>query len=191
MAGVYYNLADLAKSRKTYTEALRLAQQANADRAVKAEILYQMADIDLQSLDWRQALRIYEQLRTLQPEDRRARFNIIELNLRLGQEAQSLAELNNYLSFLSNRGERRQIFGFLEELVREMPDHAVLRRPLAEAYRQTGRKEDAISQYDAIGEIYLDRGNRPAAIQAIETILNMEPKDKEQYQQLLDNIRGT
>jgi tetratricopeptide (TPR) repeat protein len=191
MAGVYYNLADLAKSRKTYTEALRLAQQANADRAVKAEILYQMADIDLQSLDWRQALRIYEQLRTLQPEDKRARFNIIELNLRLGQESQAISELNNYLSYLSNRGERRQIFTFLEELVREIPDQAAVRRPLAEAYRQIGRKEDAISQYDAIGEIYLDRGNRPAALQAIETILRLEPKDKEQYQQLLENIKGT
>ena len=38
-----------------------------------------MADIDMQRLDWRQALRIYEQLRTLEPDDPSVRKSLIEL----------------------------------------------------------------------------------------------------------------
>jgi tetratricopeptide (TPR) repeat protein len=67
LAGIYYNMADFNMARKTYTEALRMAQQSQTDRATRVQILHRMADIDLQSLDWRQALRIFEQIRTLSP----------------------------------------------------------------------------------------------------------------------------
>ncbi len=95
LAEVYYSLADLNMARKTYTEALRTAQQANVDRSLRVRILHRMADIDVQSLDWRQALRVLEQIRTLQPDDFEARSQIIQLNIRLGQEPQALAEVDN------------------------------------------------------------------------------------------------
>ena len=69
LAEAYYSLADLATARLTYTRALRYAQQINVERSVKVNILRRMADIDMQSLDWRQALRVFEQVRTLEPED--------------------------------------------------------------------------------------------------------------------------
>ncbi len=71
-ADVYYDLADLDKSRKTLDEALALAQQSKIDRSWQVRILHRMADIDLQSLDWRQALRIFEQIRNLQPDDEKS-----------------------------------------------------------------------------------------------------------------------
>jgi len=37
-----------------------------------------MADIDVQSLDWREALRIYEQIKTMKPDDPRARASLID-----------------------------------------------------------------------------------------------------------------
>ena len=63
LANIYYRLAELDLARKTYTSALHLAQQDGANPAWSVEkLMRRMVDIDMQRLDWRQALRIYEQL---------------------------------------------------------------------------------------------------------------------------------
>ena len=102
LADIHYRLAELDDARKTYTKALRFVQQANADRSWNIHILQRMADIDMQKLDWKQAVRVFEQIRTLRPDDEGVRKNLIELNLRLGQPAQAYAELENYLAFLQS-----------------------------------------------------------------------------------------
>jgi tetratricopeptide (TPR) repeat protein len=81
LADIYYRLAELDMARKTYTTALRVVQQANADRNWNIHILQRMADIDMQRLDWKQAIRVYEQIRTLRPDDQGVRKNLIELSL--------------------------------------------------------------------------------------------------------------
>ena len=85
LAEVYFSMADLNLARKTYTEALRVAQQANVDRSLRIEVLHRMADIDMQCLDWRQALRIYEQIRTVKPDDERARLSLVDLKSTTGE----------------------------------------------------------------------------------------------------------
>ena len=70
LAEVYYRLAELDMARQdTYTTALHFVQQSNADRSWNVSILQRMADIDMQRLDWKQAVRVYEQIRTLRPDD--------------------------------------------------------------------------------------------------------------------------
>lgn len=189
-ADVYYTLADLEKARQTYEQALQLAQQAHVDRRWQARILHRIADIDLQSLDWRHALHVYEQIRALQPEDEKARFNLIELSFRLGQESRALAELDNYLAFLASKGLRAQGVHFLETLTNEYPNRPGLRRRLAEHYQHMGRKDDAIAQLDAIGETLLQTGDVSGAIQVIETILALKPENAGKYQRLLSQLRG-
>jgi tetratricopeptide (TPR) repeat protein len=132
MAGVYYDLAELERARQTYAEALRIADQAGLATGVKAQILHQMADIDLQSLDWRQALRLYEQIGELQPGDQRAWASLVELNFRLGQEARALIALKRYLDYLASQDQGDLAVPFLEGLVNENPDQPALRRMLEE-----------------------------------------------------------
>lgn len=189
LASVYYSLADLNMARKTYTEALRTAQQAKVDRSLRIKILHRMADIDLQSLDWRQAMRVLEQIRTLQPDDQETRTQLIQLNLRLGQEQQALAELDNYMAFLSSVNQVASLAPMLETLIAENPDRIPLRRRLVDLYRHLGRPADAITQLDAIGDILLEAGDRAAAIQTVEIILSMNPPNKSEYQQLLEQLR--
>jgi tetratricopeptide (TPR) repeat protein len=189
LAAVYYSLADLNMARKTYTEALRTAQQAKVERSLRVKILHRMADIDLQSLDWRQAMRVLEQIRTLQPDDQETRSQLIQLNLRLGQEQQALAELDNYMAFLSSANQIDALAPVLENLVTENPERIPLRRRLVDLYRHLGRTSDAITQLDAIGDILLEAGDRAAAIQTVETILSLEPPNKLEYQQLLEQLR--
>ncbi len=190
LGDVYYNLADLDMTRKTYTEALRLAQQAQVDRSWRVKLLHHMADIDLQSLDWRQAIRIFEQIRTLQPDDFKARSNLIELNFRLGQEQVALSELDNYLAYLTGTRKKDKAVSYLEELYKENPERIAVRSRLADSYAQSGRVQEAIEAYDAVGEALLEAGDQPGAIRAIEAILALNPPNKAEYQNLLNQIRG-
>jgi tetratricopeptide (TPR) repeat protein len=190
LADVYYSLADLGMTRKTYTHALRLAQQANASSAIKVKVLHRMADIDMQSLDWRQALRVYEQVRTLAPDDELSRTNLLDLNLRLGQEDAAMAELDNYVTYLRGQNRGEQAIEYLERVINENPNLAAPRRRLSEAYQAVGRVEDAITQLDAAGEIYLEAGNRDAAVETIMAILALNPPNAADYQRALAEIRG-
>lgn len=188
-ADVYYALADLEKSRRTLADALRVAQQSRVDKAWQVKILHRMADIDLQSLDWRQAVRIFEQIRNLQPDDEKSRASLVDLNSRLGQDDRAQAELDNYLTYMAGKGQRERAIKFLENLVREDPSRTWTRRRLAEFYQALGRNADAISQWDALGDLLVDEGNVPGAIQAIETIMSLRPPNLAEYQRLLVQLR--
>ncbi|OGO26035.1 MAG: hypothetical protein A2W33_02550 [Chloroflexi bacterium RBG_16_52_11] len=189
LAEVYYNLADLENSRKTYAEAIRLTQQNNLDRAWTVKILHRLADLSLQSLDWRQGLKAYEQICMLSPTDEKARASMVEINYRLGQQSKAIAELDNYLNYLNNQGQREKILGFLEYLANEAPGIIPVRHRLADQYRRLGRVEDAVVQLAAITDLHLQAGDKDNAIKTIEEILAMKPADVSKYQQTLFQIK--
>ena len=189
LAELYYRQADLDQARKTYTTALRFCQQANVNSDWNVRILRNMADIDMQHMDWRQACRLFEQIRTIHPDDREARQNIIELNLRLGQPIQANDEVEKYISHLDSAGRRSEALAMLEGLRDEYPQQAVLRRSLAEEYRLAARKNDAVAELDALGKISLDQGDTKGAIQAIETIVSIGPPNLERYRLALANLK--
>ena len=191
LADIYYRLAELDNARRTYTKALRFVQQANADRSWNVHILQRMADIDMQKLDWKQAIRVYEQIRTLRPDDEGVRRNLIELNLSLGQPAQANAELENYLMYLQTSGRSGQGTKFIEELLQDRPQDFVLRRALAQQYQQAGRVEDAVNQLDSIADSFLNSGRKEEAIVTINQILLMNPPTAEQYRQLLMQLQSS
>jgi predicted Zn-dependent protease len=148
-----------------------------------------MGDIDMQRLDWKQALRVYEQIRTLRPDDAGVRKNLIELALRLGQPAQANAELENYLMYLQTSNRGGQGVTFIEELLQERPDDSVLRRALAQQYQQAGRIEDAVAELDGVAESFLNLGSKEEAMMIINQILLMNPPNAEQYRQLLMQLQ--
>ena len=189
LANIYYRLAELDLARKTYTTALHLAQQDGANPTWSVKLMRRMVDIDMQRLDWRQALRIYEQLRTLEPNDASVRKSLIELNIHLNQLPQATAELDGFLTHLESTGRRADVIPFLEEMIKENPKQAILRRALAEEYRQAERIPDAVTQLDALGNILLSAGDREGAIRILETILALNPPNSKDYQSLLVKIK--
>lgn len=188
LADLYYRLAELDMARKTYTTALRLVQQANADRAWNVHILQRMADIDMQRLDWKQALRVYEQIRTLRPDDQGARKQLVELFMRMSQTQQATAELEGYFTYLDSNGKSNDSLPFLEDLIKDYEDELLFKRLLADRLNHTGRQEEAISQLDALGESLLQNGKKKEAIEVINQILLMNPPNAEDYRQLLGQI---
>ncbi len=188
LADVQYRLAQLDLARGTYEKALRLAQQTNADASWSPRILKQMADIDLQRLDWRQALRVYEQLRTISPDDEITRTRMIELNVRLGQNNQAAAELDKYLSFLLDRAKPEAAITYLEGLVEENEEMAFARNRLAELYQNSGRNQAAVDQWDKVAELMVVRGDLEKAKEAIRAILLLNPENADQYRAALQQL---
>jgi tetratricopeptide (TPR) repeat protein len=188
LADVYYRQAQLDKARSTYESAMRLTQDSEVDAAWTVQILHQMADIDLQRLDWRKALRVYEQLRTLAPDDETARLNLVQLNVRLGQEAKANTELDNFLSFLNSRSRDQDAANFLTNLVNENPSFILANRRLAEAFQQNGQREEAIRQWNKVGELLVDSGDREGAKAAVRAILALNPPNAERYQNFLKRL---
>ncbi|HUF00177.1 MAG TPA: tetratricopeptide repeat protein [Anaerolineales bacterium] len=190
LADTHYRLAELDMARKTYTTALRVVQQASADRNWNIHILQRMADIDMQRLNWKQAIRIYEQIRTLRPDDEGVRKNLIELSLRMGQPAQANAEIESYLTYLQSHNRSEEGIRFVEELLIERPNDVVLRRALAQLYQQAGRVEDAVAQLDSLAESLLGMSQKEEAMVVINQILLMGPRNAEQYRQLLMQLQS-
>jgi tetratricopeptide (TPR) repeat protein len=190
LANIYYRLAELDMARKTYTAALHLAQQDGASPAWSVKLMRRMVDIDMQRLDWRQALRIFEQLRTLEPDDTAVRKSLIELNIHLIQLPQATAELDGFLTHLESSGRRGEIIPFLEELVKENPKQGILRRALAEEYRQVNRIPEAVTQLDALGNLLLTAGDREGAIRIVETIISLNPPNSKDYRALLLKLKS-
>ncbi|MEK6751536.1 MAG: tetratricopeptide repeat protein [Chloroflexota bacterium] len=190
LAAIHYRLAELDMARKTFTIALRLVQQGNASRDWNTHILQRMADIDLQRLDWKQALRIYEQIRTLAPDDDAARKQIIELNLRMAQPDKALSELENYINHLESQNKNELAITFLEELVKDHEDQPLLKRTLAAQLHHTGRTAEAVTLLDVLGEVLVEKGDREGAMDAINQIVLMNPPTVEDYRQLLKQMRS-
>lgn len=188
LADVYYRLAQLDKARDTYEKALRQAQGAEMDAAWNVQILHQMADIDMQRLDWRKALLVFEQLRTLAPNDETARLNLVQLNLRLGQEAKANGELDNFLSYLNSRSRDDDAGNFLVTLADENPRFTLGHRRLAEYYQQMGKREEAIRAWNKVGELLVEAGDREGAKVAVRAILALNPPNPERYQQFLKRL---
>ena len=188
LAEIYYRLAELDMARKTYTTALRLVQQANADRQWNVHILQRMADIDMQRLDWKQAVRVFEQIRTLRPDDQASRQQLIELYMHMGQQAQVTAELENFITYLDSKGKGNDALPFLEDLIKEHEDQLAFRKLLAQQLHHLGRTEEAVAQLDALGESLLTNGKKKEAVEVVNQILLMNPPNAEDYRQLLAQI---
>jgi len=190
LANVHYQLAELDAARQTYMAALHLAQKAPTDRSWNVQILYKIADIDMQRLNWRQAIRVFEQIRTLEPEDFKARSSLVELNFRLGQDAAALAEVDGFVALLENSGKAAKAVDFLKRLIAEQPDCVDLRKRLADLYIRHRRVNEAVEQLDWIANRLLDAKNVRGAMNVLQTIIELNPPEVASYREALQKLKN-
>lgn len=188
LGNAHSQLAELEQARVTYQEAMRLAQRLNVPPEKRTEILHRMADIDLSRLDLRQAQRTYEQIRTLLPNDERARRSLVDINYRLNNPVEAVKEMDGLLRIYAQSKRGDQIISTLEQFVANRPSDMALRSRLAAVYRQINRRPDAIAQLDALGELQLEAGLYQDACATIKLIIAMQPADTEQYRNLLTQL---
>ncbi len=138
LADIHYQQTDLEAARKVLTDAFGASQQNSTNRDLGVQILGRIADIDLQRLDWRQAIKVYEQVLDLSPEDMSARENLVKLNLKLNQVDQAQVELESWVN-APGKNKREEIISFLKKLVTEFPREEMLQRILADQVNQRSR----------------------------------------------------
>lgn len=190
LAAIYNRLAELDMARKTFTRALRVAQQGKTSQEWNVHILQRMADIDLQRLDWKQALRVYEQIRTLTPDDETARKQLVELNLRMAQTEKAMSELENYTSHLESQHKNDIAILFIEDLIKEHNNQPLLQRALAARLHHAGRSNEAVSILDLLADKLVQLGDKQNALEAINQIILMNPPKVEEYRQMLRQLQN-
>jgi tetratricopeptide (TPR) repeat protein len=188
LADAHYQLAQVDKAREKYREALKLAPRGSTEHNWPVQILHHMGDIDMQRLNWRDALTVYEQIRKFAPDDERAVVTLIELYFKLNQEPKAIDEVDYLLKMLKTKGKDAKALAILEDLAKSRPSDMALRARLAQSYSEQGRTADAIEQLDALGELQLDAGLRTEAAATIRAILALRPADPSGYQKLLEQL---
>lgn len=190
LAGVYYNLADLSHAREVYLDAYKLAQNSEANQELMVEILYHLADIEMQSLDWKHAQEIYTEIQSIKPDDHQASEKLIDINLRLGHNQQAIKEIEEYLAILDIADQGISSQAYLEKLVEDYPERVALHQIKADLHRKFDQVDLAVQEFDAIGELLLNAGDRQGAVEAIERIVALNPSNKDEYLLLIDEIRA-
>jgi tetratricopeptide (TPR) repeat protein len=190
LADTHHQLGNFDMSRDIFNSAEKMANKvgASADRIVR--IKHRVADIDQMRLDIRKAQKTYEEIIQLSPTDERANRMLIDIHYRQNNTVEAIKRLDALLGIYAKSKQINRITQLLEELVTMYPNDTGLRSRLAAIYRQLSRKEDAIKQLDALGELQLEAGLHQDAITTIRQIVSLNPDGIEDYRKLLSQLGG-
>lgn len=191
LADLYLRLSELDSARKTYANALKVAKQAHLDHSIWVDILMKIADIDIQHLEFRNAIQSLEQVRNLAPENSAVRVQLVDLNYRTGQDSVANVEVNRYVNALEKEGASGKAVEFLEEIIANRPDKLDVRRILADVHMRRGQVGPAAEQLEAQAQGLLMVGKRQEAIAVMEAIVALKPPKLETYQKLLLKMKGS
>jgi tetratricopeptide (TPR) repeat protein len=189
LADLYYRLAELDKARQTYLDALNIAKKSKENRTWGVNLLLKVADIDMQRINLRQALRVYEQIRAIEPDNAMVRSQIVNLNFRLGLEPAAMKELDEFLTLMENANRRNDAITFISDLLVDHSNRIDLRRRLADLYLGNNQTPEAITQLDAAADALLSAGKHYEAINLLETIISLNPPNIQEYRSALESLR--
>jgi tetratricopeptide (TPR) repeat protein len=184
----YYRLARVDEALEKYEEALLLVSRTTMPSDWQVRILHRVADLHVQRVHWKRAVGTYEKIRELSPDDEEARFRLIDLRYKLGQEDVALRELDSLIVHYGKEKEFQQIIRILRDLVDSEPEDIPLRSRLSRIYIEAGMTKEAIAELDTLGEQQLEVGLKREARNTIQTIISLEPDEKEAYTQLLREL---
>lgn len=190
LADVQHQLGNYDLSRDTYIMAERIAGRTQAPPDKMVRVKHRIADIDQMRLDMRRALKTYEEIIQIAPDDERALRMLVDINFRQGNSVEAVRRLDKLLGVYARQKQVNRILQVLEEQVALYPNDMGLRSRLASVYRQLGRIPDAIRQLDALGELQLDAGLNKDASSTIRQILGLNPDEVEGYRKLLSQLGG-
>lgn len=190
LADAYYQLAQPERAQDTYAEALRLAPRGAPEKQWNARILHRMADLDMQRLDWKSAIKRYQEITRIAPDDERAHLGLMRLYPRIGRAHLAVAALDQLLKHYLETQRSEKAIVILEDLIREQPDSIPLRFRAAQLYLNTGKRQKALEHLDVLGDLQLEAGQQADAIKTLEAIIALKPANSEAYVSLREQLTG-
>ncbi|MBA3871637.1 MAG: tetratricopeptide repeat protein, partial [Anaerolineae bacterium] len=190
LADTHHQLGNFDMSRDIFGAAERLANRVGATPDKIVRIKHRVADIDQMRLDIRKAQKTYDEIIQLVPDDERAHRMLVDLHYRQNSPTEAIKKLDALLRIYAKNKQPNRITQLLEELVTTYPNDTGLRSRLAAIYTQLKRKNDAIRQLDALGELQLEAGAHQEATNTIRQIIALNPDGVEDYRKLLVQLGG-
>jgi tetratricopeptide (TPR) repeat protein len=190
LAETYQQLGDFEMANHTFSASERLARRIDAPAEKLVSIKHSLADISQMRLNTRQAQKIYEDILEIHPQDEKARRELFNLYYDQGNQVEAIRQLDKLLSIFAKQRDVKKILSLLEELVSTYPNDTALRSRLASIYRRLKRRQDAIEQLDALGELQLDAGLTRDAAKTIRQIIALKPDQVDDYKRLLSQLNG-
>ena len=108
----------------------------------------------------------------------------------MGDNNKAISTLDDYMRNCIQRGQPEKILPTLETQVRRYPAQIALRQRLAQVYQRQNRVEDAIIQLNEIGDAQIEAGEYNAAAVTVKKIIDLNPPDVDQYQDLLSQLES-
>lgn len=190
LADAYYQLAQPDRARETYAEAQRMAPRGSREEQWDIRILHKMADLDLQRLDWLAAIKDYEEIIRVSPDDERAHLGLYRLYPRTGRAHLGVNTLDKLVKRYLEKRKVDKALAVLEDLISSEPDSVPLRARIAQLYLNLGQRDKALENLDVLGDLQLEAGQQDAAIKTIEAILALNPTNREDYIELYREMAG-
>jgi tetratricopeptide (TPR) repeat protein len=190
LADSYFQLAQVDRAIEKYNEALRLADSEPGYETWKSNILSKMGDIYNQRFDWVKATTAFEDLLKINPNNQRTQQQLVDLYFKQSKTERAIGSLDNLLAGYKKQDQSAKSLDLLKEFVSTYPENMDLRQRLAVVFGENGFKQEAIAEYDALGEMQLEHGLRDQATKTIQAILDLGPDDAEGYRRLLSKISG-
>ena len=190
IADVFYPLAELDSARSAYAKALVLAKTLPDDTTWRIKLLQRLADIDVQRLDWDSAIQTYQEISELSPNNQKISITIVDLNFRLGNNAQAEKEIDRFTKQFDPESQLDSTREYLETLKEEKPGEDYIIRQLVALYKHTGHLDQAITELDGLGDLLLEQGRKQEAVQVIQEIITLAPANIEDYKKLLEQLQA-
>ncbi len=190
LADAYYQLAQADRARDIYEQALRLVPRSSDEKKWEVQILYRIADLDMQRLAWRDAIEDYEKITRIAPEDERAHLGLLRLYARTGRRRQGIDALDRLIRRYLQTKRLDKALAVLEDLIEDDPESIPLRYRAAQLNLRSGNSETALRHLDVLGDLQLKAGHEMAALETIRTIIDLNPPNADAYADLYRELGG-
>jgi tetratricopeptide (TPR) repeat protein len=189
LADVFFPLAELDSARTAYTRALEISKTLSDGGNWQLRILQRLADLDIQRLDWDSAIETFVEISEVSPKNQKASVSIVDLYFRLGKKAPAENEIDRFIMLFDQSTEAKSVQDYLTRLKNEIPNEDHIIKQLVRFYKGQNQTDLAIGELDALGDKLLESGDKKAAIQVIEEIIELSPPNIEAYQKLLGQLK--
>ena len=135
------------------------------------------------------AVKVYEQLRNILPEDPATRMNLIDIYLRMNMNQAAVNEVDAFLKLTGTGSDFSSTEKFLDALAREYPNEPGLQELILRYYNSDDHMPRLIEKLDNQARELLKARNIQAAILKIQQIIDLDPPNRVAYVQLVTELR--
>ena len=205
----YYNLSSVLLNQGKTNDAVEYAKKSydskNKFRTVKQKVdaIYNYALVCQNTMDYENAIPLYQEVITLDPANWKAKLNLGKICLEKGQTDTAISllssaytiqpdiyEINNNLgNAYATIGDYDKSITFLLNALKSQPKNITVKRNLARAYAKTGSWQNAkiyfvevtdadSSDYDSLidlANIYIQLGDKESAKRNLNKVISNKP----------------